>query len=46
MSFQSLSFFAFLAVTAAVCLPLRKRSRASALMALELPAGVEFEIKL
>ena len=36
MSFQSLSFFAFLAVTLAVCLPLRKRSRASAMMALEL----------
>ena len=36
MSFQSLSFFAFLAVTLAVCLTLRKKSRASALMALEL----------
>ena len=36
MSFQSLSFFAFLAVTLAVCLTLRKRSAASAVMALEL----------
>ena len=36
MSFQSLSFFAFLAVTLAVCLTLRKKSRTSAVMALEL----------
>ena len=36
MSFQSLSFFAFLAVTLAVCLTLRRRSAASAVMALEL----------
>ena len=36
MSFQSLSFFAFLAVTLGVCLALRKKSRAAALMALEL----------
>ena len=36
MSFQSLSFFAFLAVTLGVCLVLRKKSRAAALMALEL----------
>lgn len=36
MSFQSLSFFAFLAVTLAVCLTMRKKSRASAVMALEL----------
>ena len=36
MSFQSLSFFAFLAVTLAACLTLRKRSAASAVMALEL----------
>ncbi len=34
MSFQSLSFFAFLAATLAVCLPLRRRGTASALMAL------------
>ena len=35
MSFQSLSFFLFLAVTAAVCLILRRKSTASALAALE-----------
>ena len=36
MSFQSLSFFAFLAAVLAVCLPLRRRNAASAVMALEL----------
>ena len=35
MSFQSLSFFLFLAVTAAVCLILRRKSTTSALAALE-----------
>ena len=44
MSFQSLSFFVFLAATAAVCLTLRKRSRASALMALELACLVFYLI--
>lgn len=36
MSFQSLSFFVFVAVILAVCLPLRRRSAAAAAMALEL----------
>ena len=36
MSFQSLSFFAFLAVTLGLCLSLRKQSAWGALMALEL----------
>ena len=36
MSFQSLSFLLFLAVTAAVCLILRRKSASSALAALEL----------
>ena len=36
MSFQSLSFFLFLAVTAAVCLILRRKSMPSALAALEV----------
>ena len=44
MSFQSLSFFVFLAATAAVCLTLQKRSRASALMALELACLVFYLI--
>uniref|UniRef100_UPI002804AA1A hypothetical protein n=1 Tax=uncultured Oscillibacter sp. TaxID=876091 RepID=UPI002804AA1A len=36
MSFQSLSFLAFLAVTAGGCLLLARRSRSAALAALEL----------
>ena len=44
MSFQSLSFFAFLAVTLGVCLTLRKKSAPSALMALELACLVFYLI--